>query len=133
MASLFSKLGVKTILAASTLGVLPTAAFARHHDDVRLDLRLGIPSVIVTTPAPAPVYETREVRVWVEPVYRSVCDRDWVPDQVEYRDVVHHGYHRRWIERERVLVTPGHFEDMTHQDLVTPGHWETHFEQVRVG
>jgi hypothetical protein len=94
-------------------------------------VRLAIPPVVIT--APAPVYETREVRVWVDPVYRTVCERVWVPDQVEYRDVVHHGYHRQWIERERVLVTPGHFEDVTRQELVTPGHWETHFEQVRVG
>ena len=131
MTSLFSKLGVKSVLTATTLGLLPTAAFARHHDGVRLDVQLPIPPVVIA--APAPVYETREVRVWVEPVYRSVCQRVWVPDQFEFRDVVHQGYHHRWIERERVLVTPGHFEDVTHQEVVTPGHWESHLEQVRVG
>jgi hypothetical protein len=131
MAFLFSKLGVKPVLAACALGVLPTAAFAHQHEGVHIDLRVGIPPVIVT--APAPVYETREVRVWVDPVYRTVCDRVWVPDRFEFRDVVHYRYHRQWIERERVLASPGHFEDVARQELVTPGHWETRFEQVRVG
>ena len=133
MTSLFSKLGVKTLLAAGAVGILPTAALAGHRDGVRLDLRIGIPPVVIVTPAPAPVYETREVHVWIDPVYRTVCERVWVPDQFEYRDVVRYGYHHRWIERQRVLVSPGHFEDVSRQELLAPGHWETRLEQVRVG
>jgi hypothetical protein len=37
MKSLFSKLGVKTVLAASTAGILSTAAFA-HHMTTREEL-----------------------------------------------------------------------------------------------
>jgi hypothetical protein len=33
---------------------------------------------------------------------------------------------------ERVLVQPGHYEDVQRQECVTPGHWETHLERVRV-
>jgi hypothetical protein len=128
MLSLIKKFGVvKSLVAATAIGALPTAALAHHVDF--LGIGVDVPYVHIHHP----VYEDREVRVWIDPVYRTTYDRVWVPDRYEYRDVVsyHHGW--RHFDRERVLVEPGHYEDVAHQEVVAPGHWETHIEHVRVG
>jgi len=121
--------GLKGMLVASAIGLAPTAAFAGHHDDFRIDLHIG-PHFGWHDDRPR--YEDREVRVWVDPVYRTVYDRVWCPDRYEDRDVVEyfHGYRR--VIRERVLVEPGHYQDVPRQELLTPGHWETHIERVPI-
>lgn len=158
--------GMKPMLVAAVLGLSPAAALAGHHEDFRVDFdfRHGRPHIDIyrlpPPPAPVPVPETREVRVWVEPVYQTVTERQWVP--AEYRTVIDHVWvpdrfefrdHPRWeygrhvIYRERILVVPGHYEDVPRQELVceghyadvqrqvlvTPGHWETRIEPVVVG
>jgi len=85
-----------------------------------------------------------EDRVWVEPVYRTVCDQVYVP--AEYRTVTDHVWiapvtqkvsERVWIEPkyearpvdpfgrihavEKVQVKPGHYEDVCRDVVVTPG------------
>ena len=99
-----------------------------------------------------PRYEERRVRVWVPPVYKTVCDRVWV--EPEYRttyDRVWHEpvvkterervwvparYEDRWVTRvdfrgarvrvcERVCVEPGHYEERRREVVVRPGYWET--------
>ncbi len=127
-----AKAGLKGLLAAGVLGVIPTAAMAAPHDDVHVDFRFGPHGPSIDVRHVEPVYETREVRVWVDPVYRTVCDHVWVPDRFEDREVVHHWRGRRQVYVERVLVQPGHYEDVQRQECVTPGHWETHVERVRV-
>lgn len=127
MKSLLGKFGMKSVLAVASMGLLPTAAFAHDRDHLRFDVRLSTHGIAV---APAPVYENREVRVWVEPVYQTVVDHVWVVDQYEWRDVVHYDHHARRVYHERVLV-PGHYEDVSRQEVVTPGHWETRIERVR--
>ncbi len=101
--------------------------------------------------------ERRETRVWVEPVYQTVCDRVWVapacqtvtervwvPDRYEERQVVRgYGWDRR-VVCERVLVQPAHYELQNHevqvssgywtnverQVCVAPGHWETRVDRI---
>jgi hypothetical protein len=126
------KTGLKGLVAAGVLGLVPTAVMANPHDDFRADFRFGLHGPVVDV-RPAPVYEDREVRVWVEPIYRTVVDQHvWVPDRYEYRDVVSYWHGFRHVHTERVLVEAGHYQDVTHQELMTPGHWETHIEHVRV-
>jgi hypothetical protein len=72
----------------------------------------------------APVYRTVCDRVWCEPVVQDVRDRVWVDSVYEFRDVVRYERGRRVIVRERVLVSPGHYEDRHRQVVVTPGHWD---------
>jgi hypothetical protein len=90
-----------------------------------------------------PLYRTVCDRVWVEPVMqREVYDRVWVPDRYEWRETVCWEYGRRVVRGVSVLVEPGHFEDRCRdvvivpghyedrprQELVSPGHWETRCE-----
>ena len=162
VASRVGKMGMKAVLAAATLGVMPTAAFAGHHGGLRIGIDIHAGPTIERVPAPPPppvAYEERAVQVWVEPVYRTVTDRQWVPatyrtvsdrvlvpERCEYRDVVR--YERGWrrVYRERVVVQParyeivqrqelvcdGHWENVTRQELVAPGHYETRVERVPV-
>ncbi|HEY8746786.1 MAG TPA: hypothetical protein VIM11_02350 [Tepidisphaeraceae bacterium] len=138
MTSLISKLmgskaGLKGVIGAAVLGLAPTAALANPHDDGRIDFRFGWhgPSIEIHR-ASELVYQDREVRVWIDPVYRTVCERVWVADRYEYRDVVHYWHGMRRIHTEQVLVESGHYQDVNHQEVVTPGHWETHIDRVRV-
>ena len=127
-----SKAGLKGLVAAGVLGIAPTAAFAGHRDDVHVDFRFTPHGPTIDIRHDEPVFENREVRVWVDPVYRTVCDRVWVPDRFEDRDVVHYWHGMRRVSVERVLVEPGHYQDVQRQEVVTPGHYETHIERVRV-
>jgi len=70
------------------------------------------------------IYRTIQDRRWVEPVYQTVTDHVWVPDQFEDRQV-------RYLDRgvwctrvDHVLVLPGHYEDRPRQICLTEGHWE---------
>jgi hypothetical protein len=82
---------------------------------------------------PRPRYITREVQVWVPAVYRTECEKVWVPDVFEDREVHFVGGKGRLRTRiDHVLVAPGHYENRDRQALVTPGHYETRCEQVKV-
>ncbi len=112
-----------------------------HHDrdsrtDVRIDVNIG---------RPAPRYEDRTTRVWVEPVYRTCtdrvwvepvtrdeCERVWVPDRWERRDVVHGRGRDRWMSCENVLVERGHWVEQHRTVVVCEGHWETRDRQEMV-
>lgn len=86
-------------------------------------------------------------RVWVEPVYRTVCDQVYVP--AEYRTVCDRVWvapvtkkvtERVWVEPkyearpvdpfgrihavEKVQVKCGHWEDVCREVVVCPGHYE---------
>ena len=156
------KLGLKAILAAATFGIMPTAAFAGHHGGLRIGIDIHADRTIERVPAPPPppvAYEERQVQVWIEPVYRTVTDRQWVPavyrtvtervlvpERCEYREVVRYEHGWRRVYREPVVVQPahyadvqrqqlvcdGHWENVTRQELVTPGHYETRIERVPV-
>jgi hypothetical protein len=85
-------------------------------------------------PRPPPQMEYR--RVWVEPVYRTICRRVWVepvtrmeyervyvPPRYEYREIVMWEDGVKVIRRERVCVEPGHWEMQRREVVVTPGGW----------
>jgi hypothetical protein len=106
-----------------------------HHDDssVHVDIGFG------TGPRYERRYDERRVRVWVEPVYRTVCDRVWVepvvrtecervwvPAVYEWQDVTRRDFCGRLERvRERVEVSPGHFEERRREVVVSPGHFDT--------
>jgi hypothetical protein len=111
------------------------------HVDLNFDLRIG-----GAPPRCEPVYEERQVHVWCppvyktvcekrwcEPVYETVCEKVWVPDQYEVRRV--RRYDRRcgwtWCE-ERVLVCPGHYDNVERRVCVREGHWDNVERQVCV-
>jgi len=71
-----------------------------------------------------PVYRTECEKVWCEPVYQTVCEKVWCPDRFEVRDTVCYEHGRRVIHRERVLVERGHYVEQNRQVLVTPGHYD---------
>ncbi|HSV13087.1 MAG TPA: hypothetical protein VLI90_02425 [Tepidisphaeraceae bacterium] len=159
--SKFAQLGLGTILVAAAVGATPASALAGRHDDFdrrdyrdhdRGDLRIGLdlPGIVVEHRYTPPPCDPVETRVWVEPVYRTVCDRQWmpatyrtvcdrvwvepvtrtvcdrvyVPDRYEWRDVVRYEYGYRRVARERVLVEPAHYVEQPHQIVVTPGHYQ---------
>ena len=139
-------IGSKGLATAAVVALLPTAAFARHHGDVRID----VPVVDIVPVCPPrvwvePVYRTCVRRQWVEPVYQTitdrvwvddatatVCDRVFVPDQYGVRDVVDYDRRgRQVVRRERVLLSPAHDEDRP-RTVFVPGHYEDRPRQVSV-
>ena len=140
--------GFKAVLAAATVGILPTAALAGHHDSDRFrgdecapviqERRVWVEPVYRTVCeqqwVPA-VYRTVCDRVWVAPVFQKVCERVWVPDRYEKRRIIHEN-HLVTVERvlvecchyedrpREVVVTPGHFQDVQRQELVCDGHYQ---------
>lgn len=105
--------------------------YRRGRDNDRridVDIRIG---------TRRPEYETREVRVWVPPVYRTVVDRRWVepvyrteiervwvPERCEEREVRYRHRGRLCTRVERVVVEPGHYESVERRVCVSEGHWE---------
>ena len=73
----------------------------------------------------APVYQTVTAHVWVEPVTVAAApERVFVPDQFGWQAVVvRDGYGRRHRDRQWVLVSPAHYEDRATTVVVTPGHY----------
>jgi hypothetical protein len=168
------------LLAAAVIGVIPAAARADHRDRDRddsrrggewrrevdrrddrrrdsdrrdrgyFDIRIGGGSTYCPPPAPicpppiceervwvAPVYRTVCDRRWVEPVYRTVCDRvwiepvtqttcerAWVPDRYEWRNIDQWANGRHYTAREYVLVEPAHWADVPRTVVITPGRYE---------
>lgn len=137
----------------------PDRRIPDRRDDDRHDDHGGRLNVDIHVGDRRPDYETREVRVWVPPVYRTVVDRRWVepvyrteadrvwvPARYEDREVRYLD-HGRWCTRvDSVLVVPahyetrdrqvcvseGHWENCERQELVAEGHYEVHQERVRV-
>jgi hypothetical protein len=85
----------------------------------------------------APVYRTVCEQRWVEPVYRTVCDRvwiepvtrtdyerTWIADRYEWRDVDHYANGKRYTSREYVLAEAAHWGDVPHITVIVPGHYE---------
>jgi hypothetical protein len=101
---------------------------ARGHDHDRggfgLHIRVG---------ERHPRYITRDVQVWVPAVYRTECEKVWVPDVFVDREVQFIGGKGRLRTRiDRVLVKPGHYTTRERQVLVSPGHYETRTERVKI-
>jgi hypothetical protein len=84
-----------------------------------------------------PVYRTVTDKVWVEPTYRTVTDRVWkepvvkvqvqrvwVPDRYEWRTYYKNVRGVRVSVREKVLVEPAHHERRESKIVVQPGCWE---------
>jgi hypothetical protein len=71
-----------------------------------------------------PVYRTECEKVWCEAVYQTVCEKVWCPDRYEVRDTVCYERGRRVIHRERILVERGHYVNQERQVLLTAGHWD---------
>ena len=124
------------------------AKIAENHGFVlekeRREKGAGVHKVeqVVVAPPP-PVIE----RVWVEPVYRTVCEQNWVP--AVYRTVTDHIWHERVVRNEtervwvpdqyetrpvdpfghtvalkKVLVKCGHYEDVCRDVVIKPGYYE---------
>jgi len=106
--------------------------YDHHHDDnVHVDVGFG--------QRYEPRCQERQVRVWVEPVYRTVCDRVWVepvvrteyervwvPAVYEWQEVTRRDFCGRLERvRERVEVSPGHYDERRREVVVRPGHWDT--------
>jgi len=156
-----SSITVKAVLALAVVSAVPTLAHAGRfdrddrfdrgqryehrddrdadrHADVHLDVRdRGYDShpVLIERPIQVwvePVYRTVTDRQWVAPVYRTVIDRVWVeptcqkltervwvPDRYEERQVTCRGR----VTRQRVLVACAHWEARI-RDVITPGHYQ---------
>jgi hypothetical protein len=72
-----------------------------------------------------PVYRTVCEQVWVPPTYRTVCERVWVPDRYEERvESTGYGPYRR-TRTVRVLVEPAHYEEIERQIEVAAGYYRT--------
>lgn len=139
------------MFAVAVVAGLPAVAAAHPHHDVHIDV--AVPVVVDPGPdaCPPPVQVARQV--WVEPVYRTVCDRQWVepvtrtctdhvwippvtttaapaavwvPDQYAWREGVSYdayGYPRRC--RVQVLVAAGHYQTTGGGTVVvTPGYYQ---------
>ena len=72
-----------------------------------------------------PVYRTVCEQVWVPPTYRTVCERVWVPDRYEERCETEGFGHFRRTRTVRVLVERGHYEDVERQVEVAAGYYKT--------
>jgi hypothetical protein len=132
------------------------------HVDVAIPVPEIVVPVTPCYPCPAPALVTAVTpvtRVWVPATYQTVTEKVWVPDvtttQIQhveipaefgYRDVIRIGlfgpriHHEQYLIRPArcedrqvaVVVTPGHFELQTHQQLVCDGHYETQAYQAPV-
>ena len=146
-------------LAAGAMGWAATPATALG-DDGRLSVDLGNGRLRVTAEGRdhghgRPVVEERRVKVWVEPVYRTVSDqvwvepvyrsvpqrvwskpvvkidfeREWIPDRYEVRFITRREHGRTVKIKQRVLLEPGRYERRRKEIVVKPGCWETIMRQ----
>jgi len=86
-----------------------------------------------------PVYRTVTEKVWVDPTFRMVTDRVWqepvvrvqtervfIPDRYETRTYFRtNGFGVRVRVTEKVLVERAHYEQRESKVVVKPGCWET--------
>jgi hypothetical protein len=139
----FKKLALAAVVAGAAL--IPTSAFAgdrgdryyygKHHDRGHVDFSIGYAQggyVQTQQVWVQPVYRTECDRVWIEPVYRTECGRVWVEPVYGCREYVRWECGRRVVVRERVVVTPGYWQNTSTQVLVCAGHWEARERQVLV-
>jgi len=141
-----NKFATKAILSAAILGAAPVTALAGHYDHhasgrIDIDVRSAPDCPPAVTQVWVPdVYRTVEAREWVPPTYRTitervwreggtqcVTERVWLPDRYEIRghhdrDLIERGH---WEDLKRDVYVPGHYEDVSHQELVCDGHWQT--------
>ena len=143
--TIFSRVGFAKIAAALAITTLPTAAMAHHHG---IDVVLPTPPGIVIEPNRGPVqpgrvwvepvYQTVEQRQWVEPVYQTAvsrvwiepvttsrCDRVYIPAQYAWQEVVSYDrFGRQHCGQQQVLVSAAHYEERQSSIIVAPGHYE---------
>lgn len=145
-------------IALGTFAASPALAGGRSRVGVSVDIgRTAVVPVTRVIVEPA-VYETREQRVWVEPVYRTEIvevpvpalyekriRRVWVPAVTEVRKVpatIPAVYEERTTEirkngkksvvRERVLLKPATTIMRDQTFVVRPGHWREEAEKICV-
>jgi len=98
----------------------------RHDDRARVAVQLNLgrfqPERRVWV---EPVYRTVCERHWCEPVYQTVCEQVLVPAVYEDRQVQFYEHGRLCTRIEHVLVSPEHSEKRDRQVCVTEGHWDT--------
>ena len=127
-------------------GLTPSTAKADLFDDLHVRVNIGRPAPQVQRVWVEPVYETRVDRTWVEPVYQTQTNRVWheavyqdrcdkvlIPERWETHTRMARDNRGRVVEiRERVLVSPAHYEDKHVQVLVRDGYFEDVCSQVLV-
>ena len=138
---------VRTVLAGAAFSAIPTtSAMADPHGGINVDVDIRSSHRHYDGPT---IYEDRPMQVWVEPVYRTVSERQWIapvyrtvvdhvwcppvtktvteriwcPDRYEDRRVTHYGPHGPRVTYEHQLI-PAHYEDRSHEVVVTPGHYD---------
>jgi hypothetical protein len=76
--------------------------------------------IIAPRPLPPPGWVYR----WVAPLYRTVTEQVWIPESrrmvAVWVEIVPGRLEQVWRE----VVTPGHWETRTRQELVSAGHYE---------
>ena len=137
-------LTVPSLLAAVAVAAAPPVAQAGRRPRVEVSIPFDNGDYC---PPPVAV----EQQVWVEPVYRTACDRQWVPAvtrtvctptwvppvtqsvrrQVyapavyEWRTViVRDGWGQRSPVQQQVMVCPARYEDRCEAVEIAPGHYE---------
>jgi hypothetical protein len=71
-----------------------------------------------------PVYEDRCERVWQEAVYEDRCEQVWVPDRFEFRTERGRDECGRRVDRQvRILIQAGHYETVTRRVCVREAGW----------
>ena len=172
--SSFLKVSCMSAVAIAALAASPSSALAGRNDDrgrgndfrrddhdrdhrsggggyfgISIGGRSGGPACPPPCPPPppvcevptriwvAPVYRTVCEQRWVEPVYRTVCDRvwiepvtrtdyerAWIPDRYEWREVDRYANGKCYKSREYVLVEAAHWGDVPRVTVLVPGHYE---------
>lgn len=79
-----------------------------------------------------PVYRTTTERVWVEPVFKTVYEVVCVPARYEMREISTRIGPARVSHRERVLVEPESTRRVATEVLVSDGYWKTTERRVCV-
>jgi hypothetical protein len=69
-------------------------------------------------PVPSPVPPPGWTYVWVNPVYQTVTERNWVPDRTQLV--------AEWVE-----TSPGHME-LVYRQITIPGYWQTTTRRVLI-
>jgi hypothetical protein len=137
------KFGISMLAAAAGLvgfAALPSAASAHEHGSVgvAIGVRTEVPVERVSRIWVPDTYRTVIDRVWVpaqyhvvseriyrQPVVEDRCERVWVPDRWEVRDIVTHDrWGHRIVHHERVLAERGHYAETHRQVVVKEGCWE---------
>lgn len=71
-----------------------------------------------------PTYCTVTERVWVEPVYEERCERVWIPERYERREVRFWDGRGWGVRVERLCVEPGRWEERPTRVCVREGYWQ---------